>query len=264
MMGATSLSGRTALVTGGDGGVGGPLALALAKAGADLIIHHCGNEDGGRHVAEEARAMGRSATVHEADFQDKGAAEALARTVLCDGGRVDILVASAAIEHRRPWEDADADHVARHVAANFTSLLDLCRILVPPMGARGWGRVLAIGSILATRPRAETVVYAALKSAQLTAIAALARDVAPLGVTLNVLSPGAIRTDRNTRNYEDKAFHAAVVAKIPIGRPGTAEDLTGPALLLCSDAAGYVTGINLPVDGGWGIGDPSGSLPTPS
>jgi gluconate 5-dehydrogenase len=147
------------------------------------------------------------------------------------------------------------EHLAEHVAVNFAALLTLMRQLVPPMAARGWGRVIALGSVLASRPRAETVAYAALKSAQLTAIRAIGRDVAGRGVTMNVISPGAIETERNAGNYADAGFLRAVVAKIPAGRQGHPSDCVAPVLMLASDAAGYITGADIPVDGGWSIGD---------
>ena len=260
---APGIEGRTALVTGASGGLGRVMALGLAQAGADLVVHHFGDAAGAGEVAAEAAAMGRRADVIEADFTAAGAAEGLAAGVLARGP-VDILVANAAIELRGPWQEIDEAHVGRHVAANFASLLTLAGRLVPPMAERGFGRVVAIGSVLAGRPRAETVVYAALKSAQLTAIRAIAREVAGQGVTMNVISPGAMRTEKTAARYADPAFRAAVVAKIPVGRPGEADDLVGPLLLLCSEAASYITGADIPVDGGWSIGDPPGALPQPA
>jgi NAD(P)-dependent dehydrogenase (short-subunit alcohol dehydrogenase family) len=190
----------------------------------------------------------------EADFGEAEAVGRLAAAALSSGG-VDILIANAAIERRRPWTEITDEHVAAHVAVNFAALLTLMRKLVPPMAERGWGRVVAVGSALAARPRAETVVYAALKAAQLTAVRAIGREVAGRGVTMNVISPGAIETERNAGNYADAAFRRAVLAKIPLGRQGRPDDCVGPVLLLASDAGGYVTGADIPVDGGWSIGD---------
>jgi gluconate 5-dehydrogenase len=114
---------------------------------------------------------------------------------------------------------------------------------------------------MVARPRAETVAYAAIKSAQLTAVRAIAREVAASGVTMNVISPGAIETERMADRYADATFRRAVVAKIPAGRPGRPEDCVGPAIFLCSDEAAYLTGVDIPVDGGWTIGDAPGALP---
>ena len=253
-----SLSGRRALVTGASSGIGRAVALGLAEHGAELVLHHFGDADG---AAAVAKAIGKATPILEADFTDAAAATALADEVLARHGPIDILIANAAIERRLAWHDADPAHVEAHVAANFTSLLTLAGRLVPAMAGRGWGRVVATGSVMATRPRAETVVYASIKAAQLVAIRAIGRDVAGSGVTLNVVSPGALETEATAGRYADAAFRRAVVAKIPVGRQGRPDDLVGAFVFLCSDAAGYITGANIPVDGGWTIGDAPGALP---
>lgn len=251
-----SLSGRRAFVTGANSDIGYAIASALAADGADLVLHCHGTArpgDGDAHLFDTCPVL-------EADFLQDQSVSDLARAVL-DTGPVDILIANAAIEERRSWQEIGTAAINAHVAANFTSLLMLIRDLVPPMVERNWGRVVAIGSILAARPRAETLVYAALKSAQLTALRAIARDVAAGGVTMNVVSPGAIETGRTADLYADAAFRRAVAAKIPVGRPGRPADCVAPVSMLCSDAAGYITGADIPVDGGWGIGDAPGNLP---
>jgi NAD(P)-dependent dehydrogenase (short-subunit alcohol dehydrogenase family) len=255
-----SLEGRRALVTGASGGIGRAIALGLAQQGADLALHHLGEDEAAAALAREIEQMGRRATVHEADFTQPDGAAGLAASVLTSRP-VDILIANAAMEARRPWREIDDGMIASHVAVNFSSLLTLMQRLLPSMQERGWGRVVALGSVMAARPRAETAVYAALKSAQLTAMRAIARDVAGQGVTLNVISPGAIRTERNETRYAEPAFRAAVAAKIPAGREGVPADCLAPVLMLCSDAAGYITGADIPIDGGWSIGDPPGVLP---
>lgn len=253
-----SLHGRRALVTGADSGIGRALALGLARQGADLVVHHLDNASGAEAVCRAVAATGHAAVAVQADFAESGGTERFAEQVLTAHGPVDILIANAAVELRKPWPDITAADIEAHVAVNFTALLQLVGRLVPEMTSRGWGRVVALGSVLAVRPRAETVVYAALKAAQLTAIRAIARDVADRGVTMNVVSPGAIETERTSARYADPAFRRAVVAKIPAGRPGLPDDIVAPVLMLCSDAAAYITGANIPVDGGWTIGDAPG------
>ena len=114
---------------------------------------------------------------------------------------------------------------------------------------------------MAARPRAETLSYAAMKSAQITALRALAREVAADGVTLNAIAPGAIETERTAGRYADPDFVAAVTAKIPARRQGTPEDCVAPVLMLCGEGASYITGAEIPVDGGWTAGDAPGALP---
>ena len=138
------LAGRRALVTGADQGIGRALARGLADRGATVVVHHLGNAAGAAETVQGAE-------VFEADFTQSGAAADLAQAVLA-GGPVDILIANAAIERRGPWETLTAGTIGDHVAANFTALLALCQALVPPMSLRGWGRVVAVGSVMAARP----------------------------------------------------------------------------------------------------------------
>ncbi|TKT81074.1 SDR family oxidoreductase [Aquamicrobium sp. LC103] len=255
------LAGRRALVTGADSDIGAAIARGLARQGVDLILHHFAGAETASRLADELRATGRGAALVQQDFLDAGSVGPFARRLLSGADAIDILVHCAAIERRRPWAETPPGHVEQHMAVNVAAFLSLASTLVPPMAERGWGRVVAIGSVMAARPRAETVAYAATKAALFTAVRALARDVARHGVTMNVVSPGAIETARMAERYADPDFRAAVTAKIPAARPGLPADIAGPVAFLCSNEAAYVTGINLPVDGGWTIGDAPGVLP---
>lgn len=255
--GRFSLAGRRAFVTGASSGIGRAIALALHEQGAELVLHHFGEAEG---AAATARTVG-AAPVFEADFTQPGAAAALAGSVLDRHGPVDILVANAGIERRARWTALTDAEVGAHVSANLLSLIALTQAFVPPMAERGWGRVVATGSVMAARPRAEALAYAAMKSAQFTALRSIAREVGPRGVTMNVVSPGAIRIEKNAARYADAEFRRAVTAKIPLARPGRPEDVAGAVAFLCTEAAAYITGANIPVDGGWTIGDAPGALP---
>ncbi len=252
-----SLAGRRALVTGASSGIGRAIALGLAEQGASVVLHHRGDAAGAKATAS---ALG-GVPILEADFTATAAAKALAAEVLRAHGPIDILIANAAIELRAPWGEISDDQIMGQFMVNLGALLHLVQALVPPMMERGWGRVVGIGSVMATRPRSETVVYSALKSAQLTALRAIGRDTAGKGVTANVVSPGAIEVEKNAARYAEPEFRRAVVAKIPARRAGKPEDVVGAVLFLCSDAASYITGANIPVDGGWTIGDAPGALP---
>lgn len=255
---ATTLAGRRALITGASTGIGRALALGCARAGADVLVHHCDDEDGANEVASAITGMGQHADTLELDFTDSQCVSRAAETLATSKPSIDILILNAAIEHRRAWTDIDTDLINQHIAVNYTASLLLMTKLVGTMSQRGWGRVVAIGSVLASRPRAETAIYAALKSAQLTTIRSIAREVGSNGVTMNVVSPGSILTERSRQALADPTTRRFVENKIPVGRVGQPDDCVPPVLMLCSDAAGYITGADIPVDGGWHIGDAMG------
>ena len=149
---------------------------------------------------------GADAAVVQADFSDDDAAARLAGDAAKHRADRHSRRQCGDRERRRAWETVTPAHIEAHVAVNFTAVLMLIEALVPAMAERGLGRVIALGSVLAGRPRAETVVYASLKSALLTAIRAIARDVAHRGVTMNVIAPGAIETERTAKRYADRRF----------------------------------------------------------
>ena len=246
---AFDLTGRRALVTGARRGIGRAIAIALAAAGAQVIIHHAGTADEARDAEEAAAAcpQGR-AVIRAADFADAHATEAFAQETAAYP--VDILVLNASIEMLQDFRDIDLPAFDRQIAVNLRAPLILLQHLVPPMRARGWGRVVTIGSTQQVRPHPKMLVYAGTKSAQYNWVRNLAREAGPDGVTVNNLAPGAIATARNVEQFADPAVRAAFEARVPVRRLGRPDDLVGAALLLCSDAGAYINGIDLAVDGG--------------
>jgi len=247
------LDGRAALVTGARREIGRAIALALAGVGARLAIHHAGTEEETRDadaVAAEIRAGGGDARPFAQDFALDAAGTRLAAAVT-GWAPVDILVLNASIELPEDWREVSREHFDRQIAVNLRSTLELLQALVPPMGERGWGRVLTIGSVQQELPHPRMLVYAGTKAAQFNWVMNLARQYGGQGVTANNMAPGAIRTARN----RDQLVHegAAIAARVPVGRLGTPDDLVGTALLLCSDAGRYITGANVYVDGGRNI-----------
>ncbi|MHA6730278.1 SDR family NAD(P)-dependent oxidoreductase [Devosia sp. A369] len=238
------IDGRRALVTGAARGIGRAIALALHDAGAQVLAH---DRDADELTALTAGRSGMTPVV--ADLGLPGAAENLVIAAKSYGA-IDILVLCASVQRRQPWQQALAAPADIELAVNFDAPRIMLSGLAPEMAARGWGRILAIGSVQERVPRADMMLYAALKAAQSNMILNLAKELGPSGVTCNVLLPGVIETDRNAAALAEPNYRDAVISSIPARRLGTPQDCAGPALLLCSEAGGYVTGQSLVVDGG--------------
>ena len=247
------LDGRTALVTGARREIGRAIALALAGAGARLAIHHAGTEEEARDAAgvvREIEQAGGAARAFGQDFALDDAGTKLAAAVSV-WAAVDILVLNASIELPEDYQEITRERFDRQIAVNLRTTLELLQALVPPMGERGWGRVVTIGSVQQIRPHPQMMVYAGTKAAQLNWCWNMARQFGGQGVTVNNLAPGAILTARNRTQMSTEGD--ALKARIPVGRLGRPDDLAGAALLLCSDAGCYINGQNLFVDGGRSI-----------
>lgn len=253
MFKAFDLTGRRALITGADSGIGQAIGLGLAAHGADLVLHYLNNSTGAEHLADQIRALGRRADCIAQDLASSGGVDTLAASA----GVVDILVLNAGVEQRKPWTEVTPADFEQGTEVNLRANVRLLQLFVPPMQERGWGRVLSIGSIQQQRPHLDALVYASTKTAMLHIMRNLARHAAPHGVTLNNLAPGATRTPKSDARYEDAAFRDRVIQKIPAAREGRPEDLVGAAILLCSDAGAYITGADLFVDGGRSLFDGS-------
>lgn len=247
------LAGRTALVTGARREIGRAIALALAGVGARLAIHHAGAAEEAADadaVVREIEQGGGAARAFGQDFAADDAGHRLAAAVTA-WSPVDILVLNASIEFPEDYEGVTRERFDKQIAVNLRSPLELLQDLVPPMAARGWGRVVTIGSVQQVRPHPKMIVYAGTKAAQLNWAWNLARQFGGRGVTVNNLAPGAILTARN--HVQMATEGEALKQRIPAGRLGKPDDLAGAALLLCSDAGAYINGVNLYVDGGRAI-----------
>lgn len=240
------LKGRRALVTGSSRGIGRAIALGLAAAGAEVIIHGVAPSKAGDETVAE---IGGKTRFIAGNLADANACLDIAKAA----GPIDILILNASYEKRFDWRDLPIEEMDRQWAVNVRSSMILMQELVPGMTERGWGRVVAIGSIQEAKPNPRLAVYAASKVAQTSLVRTLAKEVGRQGVTVNNLAPGAIATDRNAEVLADADYAARVAAQIPAGRVGVPEDCVGACLLLCSDAGSYINGASLYIDGGWHI-----------
>ncbi|WP_308798121.1 SDR family NAD(P)-dependent oxidoreductase [Agromyces silvae] len=226
-------TGLRALVTGATSGIGAAIASALEERGAVVLRHGLEGADPGLDL----------------DLGVPDAARRLAERALA-GGPVDVVVLSASLQIRSPWRELSADDFDRQLRVNLTSGVELLKGLVPGMQERGFGRIVAIGSVQQVRPHPDMIAYAASKAALANVTQNLARQLAPAGITVNALSPGVVRTPRNTEALADEAYLKTVLGGIPAGRIGDPADCVAAALLLCSREAGYITGQDITIDGG--------------
>lgn len=244
-----NLAGKRALVTGSSQGIGRAIAMALAEAGADVVVHCASDIAKAQAVCSEIETLGRSCSMVVADL---AGADAAAR-IAAQAGAVDILVLNASVQIRKAWDQVTLDEYRRQIDVNLGSSIWLIQRFAPAMRQKKWGRIVTIGSVQQVRPHPEMLVYSASKSALVNLVKSLAPQFAPNGVTLNNLAPGAIATGRNEQVLSNPEYLKKVLAKIPAGFIGEAADCAGTALLLCSDAGRYITGQDIFVDGGMGL-----------
>ena len=244
------ISGRLALVTGSSRGLGKSLALALADAGAHVIVHGRDAEAVEAVRAEAERRAGRSAYAVTFDVTDAEATAARIGALIEAVGVPDILVNNAGIQRRAPIHEFSVEDWDQVVAANLSSAFYVSRAVLPQMVERGSGKVINIASVQSFLARQTIAPYSATKGgiAQLTK--GMAADVARFNVQVNALSPGYFATEMNKALVEDEAFNSWLVNRTPAQRWGSFEELNGALLFLASDASSFVSGQNIFVDGG--------------
>ena len=243
------LTGTTALVTGAKRGIGFAMAEALAAGGADLIGVSATLQPEGSAIAAAVKAHGRNFEAHAVDFADRDAAVAFADSLR--GRRIDILVNNAGTIERAPAAEHPLELWDRVVEVNLSSQFVLTQAIARGMLERGRGRVIFTASLLSFQGGINVPGYAAAKSGIAGLVKALANEWTARGVTVNGIAPGYIATDNTQALRDDADRSKAILDRIPAGRWGRAEDLAGATVFLASPAAEYVSGVILPVDGGW-------------
>ena len=247
------LIGKTAVVTGSSRGIGRALILGLAKAGAQVAVHATQPSARAEAVSEECRALGVKTCVLYGDLGEKETPSRLLKECAERLGSVDILVLNASVQYRRAWDDWNDQEVDSLLNVNLRASAEMMVRALPAMQQAGWGRVISIGSVQQDVPNPAMMLYAATKCAQLSLIKTLAAQVAADGITMNHLAPGVIETDRNIEALSDEGYREKIARKIPSRRFGVPEHFVGAMLLLCSQAGRYITGADIPIDGGMAI-----------
>lgn len=244
------LENKVALVTGASRGLGKAIALALAGEGAQMALV-------ARDVrqleaaAAECRAKGGKAVVFPADLSREEEIGRLAEQVQAVYGRVDILVNNAGINIRKPLVEFTLDEWRQVIDTNLTSVFLMCRAFIPLMKGRGWGRILNLTSMMSHVALPGRTAYCASKAGLLGLTRALALELAADGITVVGISPGPIATEMNAPLLSNPEAMRQFTDNIPLGRWGKPEEVAQLALYLCSDAAGFITGADILLDGGW-------------
>ncbi|ORY60652.1 uncharacterized protein BCR38DRAFT_496063 [Pseudomassariella vexata] len=254
-----SLEGETALITGGTRGIGQAVAVALAEAGADILLVQ--GKTPATETQKAVESLGRKVSVYTLNLSSAEDVSKLVPKILADGHTIRILINCAGIQIRHPPEvfpDSDFNQAKQVMQVNLNSVFTICRdvgahmLKLDPSSVTGRrGSIINFGSLLTFQGGLNVPAYAASKGAVGQLTKSFANGWSDKGVTVNCIAPGYIETDMNTALLNDKERLASISARIPAGRWGAPDDFKGSVVFLASKASAYVTGHTLVVDGGW-------------
>jgi glucose 1-dehydrogenase len=252
------LKGQKAVVTGANSGIGRGIAVALAHAGADVLVNYVSQPEAAEATAAEARRCGSKVIAHQADVSDEAQVRAMFDRAVAEFGTVDILVNNAGLQQDAPVEQMTLAQWNKVIGVNLTGQFLCAREAVREFKRRGVrkdvscaaGKIVCISSVHEVIPWAGHVNYAASKGGVMLMMKSIAQEVAPYRIRVNSICPGAIRTPINREAWETPAAYADLLKLIPYKRIGEVEDVARVAVWLASDDADYVHGASLFVDGG--------------
>lgn len=244
------LSGKTALVTGGNKGIGRGMALGLAQAGADIIIASRSIEAGST-IEQEVKALGRKFSCYQMDANNREGVYSFIQKLNTTHPQIDILINNAGTILRKPATEHPDEYWDQVLSINLDTPFILARELGKRMVERGQGKIIFTCSLLTFQGGINVPSYAASKGALGSLVKALANEWASKGVNVNGIAPGYIATDNTEALRNDPDRSKSILDRIPAGRWGKPEDFAGPTVFLASSASNYVDGTILTVDGGW-------------
>jgi NAD(P)-dependent dehydrogenase (short-subunit alcohol dehydrogenase family) len=244
------LEGRVALVTGASKGLGKAMSLALAEAGVNLALASR-DENLLAETAAAIRARGSEAEVFPVDVSNENQVLALEKAVTARFGKIQILINNAGINLRKPVTDFTLEEWNRIQSTNVTGAFLMCRSFVPHLKGQGYGRIINMASMFGHVSLPGRTAYSTSKAGLLGFTKALALELAPERITVNAISAGPCATEINKVLTEDAELTQFFLSRIPVGRWGLPEEIGQLAAYLCSEAAGFITGTDIVIDGGW-------------
>jgi glucose 1-dehydrogenase len=253
-----TLAGQKALVTGASSGIGEAVAVALGKAGADVVVNYRRGEEQAQEVVEEILAYGGRAYAHSADVSNEGQVQAMFQKMFREFGTVDILISNAGLQKDAPFDEMTLDDWNLVLQVNLTGQFLCAREAVREFKRRGVikeisssaGKIICMSSVHEIIPWAGHVNYATSKGGVMLMMKSIAQEVAPYRIRVNSIAPGAIRTPINTAAWQTPEALEKLMELVPYNRIGEPGDIGRAAVWLSSDFSDYVTGTSLTVDGG--------------
>lgn len=252
------LRGQKALVTGANSGIGLGVAVALGQAGADVVVNYVSHAERAQQVVETIRQLGVQAYAHQADVSQEAQVLAMFQRMYQEFGTIDILINNAGIQRDAPFDQMSLEQWNTVMNVNLTgqflcareAVREFKRRGVVPAISRAAGKIICISSVHEVIPWAGHVNYATSKGGVMLLMKSLAQEVAPDRIRVNSIAPGAIRTPINTAAWNTPEAYQALMTLIPSKRLGEVEEIGQAAVWLASDAADYITGVSLYIDGG--------------
>jgi gluconate 5-dehydrogenase len=246
-----NLGGRTAIITGGSKGLGLAMAAGLASAGANIMIVNRSADEGMKAAQDLSVEFGVKTHSFAADITNQSHTEAMAAEAIKIFGRIDILINSAGINIRGPIDEVTLDDFSKVMNVNTTGTWLACRAVTPHMKKAGGGKIINLASTLGLVGVANRTPYSSSKGAVVMMTRSLSVELAPFNINVNAICPGPFLTDMNVPIADTEDGKKFIVGATVLGRWAKLEEIQGIAILLASDAANYMIGSIIPVDGGW-------------